>query len=328
MDIYFTPEWGKVNRYIEHGEPLIFDLKKEYGEITNQFILRKIPWLVDGKQYYDITTPYGYGGPIIVWCDDGRRRELLEEYDREFSCYCTEHDIVSEFIRFHPIFRNDADFTSVYNIRFDRHTVGTNLKGCEDPIREEFSKSARKNIRRAIQTGVTWEVIEAPSDIREFLEVYYSTMERDKASDFYYFPEDYFDECVKLFGNHIILVRAIFQKEIIAEGFYVTSEKTIHAHLSGTLKEYLYLSPAYIVKYATAVWGKEHGYELIHYGGGTSSSEDNSLYQFKLNFTKNTIFDFYVGKKVWNKDVYEALVEKRLEEGPVHDEWFFPRYRG
>lgn len=101
--------------------------------------------------------------------------------------------------------------------------------------------------------------------------------------------------------------------------------KTIHAHLSGTLKEYLYLSPAYIVKYATAVWGKEHGYELIHYGGGTSSSEDNSLYQFKLNFTKDTIFDFYVGSRVWNKEVYEDLVS--LRNGDIGNSGFFPRYR-
>ena len=323
MDIYFTPEWGVVNQFIEEGIAKVFECRTEFGIIRNQFILRKIPYLVGGKQFYDIASPYGYGGPYIIDCQDGRKDELVRTYEKQFSAYCQKNDIVSEFVRFHPIIQNALDFKDLYDAEYDRHTVGTDLT-CEDPIQMEFSKSARKYIRRAIKTGITWDVIQAPSDVREFVKIYYSTMDRDKATDFYYFPEQYFEECIKLFGDHIILVRALYEGNVIAEGFYITYGDIIHAHLSGTLKEYIHLSPAYVIKYATAVWGKEHGYKLIHYGGGTSNEPENSLFQFKCKFTKKMLFDFYMGRKIWNKNIYEKLVNMTGK----HDTNFFPAYRG
>lgn len=323
MDIYFTPAWGTVNQFIEEGIAKIFECRTEYGIIKNQFILRDITQSIDGKHFYDISSPYGYGGPYIVECDADKKEELVRVYEKQFSAYCQKNDIVSEFIRFHPIVQNALDFKELYQAQYDRHTVGTDLT-CDDPIQMEFSKSARKYIRRAIKTGITWDVIEAPDDVSEFVGIYYSTMDRDKATGFYYFPKEYFEECVRLFGERIILVRAIYESKVIAEGFYITYENTIHAHLSGTLKEYIHLSPAYMIKYATAVWGKEHGYKLIHYGGGTSNDPENSLFQFKCKFTKETLFDFYVGKKIWNPEIYQRLVNLTGK----HDTEFFPTYRG
>ena len=324
MDIYFTPEWGILNQYIESGKPKIFECKTEFGIIRNQFILRNIPNLVEKKQYYDIASPYGYGGPYIVFCEDGRKNDLIKQYEEQFCLFCCENDIVSEFVRFHPIVKNYIDFKEIYDAQFDRHTVGTNLEYCLDPIKEEFSKSARKCIRRALNAGITWDVIESPTDVSEFINIYYSTMERDNAKDFYYFPEKYFEKCVELFGNHIILVRALFEGKAIAEGLYLTSGDTIHAHLSGTLKDYIHMSPAYIIKYATALWGKDHGYKLIHYGGGTSSNPKNSLFQYKCKFTKSTLFDFYIGKKIWNQEIYAKLIDLTGKK----DTSFFPAYRG
>ena len=46
----------------------------------NQFIKREIPLLLDGKKYYDIVTPYGYGGPYIEKCVD--KGALLESMER------------------------------------------------------------------------------------------------------------------------------------------------------------------------------------------------------------------------------------------------------
>lgn len=324
MDIYFIKEWGKVNQYIEPGEPREFVLSTENGIVRNQYILREIPFVYKRKKFYDITSPYGYGGPYIEECKDGYKDILLQQYMDSFEKYCRENDIVSEFIRFHPIVGNAKDFRKIYAAECIRHTVGTDLTGDGDPVQLEFSKSCRKNIKRAIKAGVTWNVTERPTDIQGFVDVYYSTMDRNEAGEFYYFPKEYFDTCMELFGDHILLVQAIYEEKTIAAGFYITYGDVIHAHLSGTLSEYLYLSPAYIIKYATARWGKEHGYKLIHYGGGTSNDPENSLYQFKLKFTKDTIFDFYVGRKIWNPEIYEGLVALTGK----YDAEYFPKYRG
>ena len=323
MDIYFTREWGEVNKLIEPGEPYEYVYSSSLGRIRNLYIKREIALRVDGEQYYDIASPYGYGGPYIESCEEGKKEELLAAYKTAFGEHCRENRIISEFIRFHPIVDSICNRDIIERWQCIRQTVGTSLES-DDPVESEFSKSARKTIRRALKDGVGWRVTKGPRDVSKFIEIYYSTMDRDHARENYYFPRQYFEKCVELFGDSILFVESVYQEKTIAAGFYICSGDTIHAHLSGTLQEYLYLSPAYVIKYATAVWGKEHGYKRIHYGGGTSNSPEDPLFLFKAKFTKNTFYDFYVGRVIWNKPVYDRLVEMTGKE----DSEFFPQYRG
>ncbi len=71
-------------------------------------------------------------------------------------------------------------------------------------------------------------------------------------------------------------------------------------------------------------WAKEKGINYVHYGGGLSASENDSLYIYKSKFAKNTKFEFWVGKKVWNNNIYNKLCQKT---GVSENESFFPAYR-
>ena len=64
-DIYFDNNYGKLYEKVENGIAKVFEYEDENGKITNQFIVREIPEKIDGKIYYDIVTPYGYGGPKV-----------------------------------------------------------------------------------------------------------------------------------------------------------------------------------------------------------------------------------------------------------------------
>lgn len=323
LDIYFDKNYGKLYENIEKGKVKIFEYEDENGKISNQFIIREIPIKVDKNSYFDIITPYGYGGPIIEYCK-GNKERLLKNYEKAFREYCMKNRIVSEFIRFHPILNNAKDFADIYMVKNIRKTLGTNLKEFEDPVKIEFTKSCRKNIRQGLNKGITYKVTKAPDDIYKFKDIYYSTMDRNHATEYYYFGDEYFKNILKYFKNNILLVEAIYEQKTIACGLYFIYNKMIHIHLSGTLSEYLYLSPAYILRYAVTIWGKENGYEMIHHGGGRSNSEEDSLYKFKKGFAKNTKFDFYVGKKIWNQEIYDKLCEYK---GIGNDDDFFPAYR-
>ncbi|MBR7117522.1 MAG: peptidoglycan bridge formation glycyltransferase FemA/FemB family protein [Clostridia bacterium] len=323
QDIYFAEEYGRLYEKCESGKAIRYVYDSEFGRVSHLFIKREIPIKAD-KELYDITTPYGYGGPIIERvCDGHTREELISGFEANFSEYCKSEGIVSEFVRFHPIFNNASDFKDVYSAIPIRKTLGTDLT-LEDPVSEEFSKGCRKNIRRSTAKGVTWRVTEAPADISRFKDIYYSTMDRNGASDYYYFDDEYFNDCLKYFQKNLIFVEAIFEEKTIAAGLYFVYNNTIHIHLSGTLSEYLHLSPAYILRYAVTLWGKEHGYKLIHHGGGRSNAEDDNLYLFKKQFAQMTEFDFYVGKRIWDNAAYDMLCR---ESGNTECSDFFPAYR-
>ena len=322
-DLYFDNNYGKLYEKAENGRQEIFKFEDENGVISNQFIKREVPYKVDGKTYFDLVSPYGYGGPVIEKLE-GNKERLIKDFEIAFSDYCEKNNVICEFVRFHPLVKNYIDFESVYNPIYMRKTLVTNLKDYDDPVQMEFSKSARKNIRQAINKGVYYDIIESPKDLKEFKTIYYATMDRNNADDYYYFDDEYFENIIKYFGDNLILINAIFEGKTIASGIYFTYNKVIHIHLSGTLSEFLYLSPAYILRYALTIWGKKNGYELIHHGGGRSNDENDGLYLFKKNFAKNEDRDFYIGKKIWNNKIYDEICEL---SGTDKNEKYFPAYR-
>ena len=321
-DIYFEEVYGKSCELIQEGKLDTFKYESEDGFISNMFIKRKINGFDLDKEYYDIATPYGYGGPIINELK-GDKKRLLEEYDKEFSEYCRDNNIVSEFVRFHPIIENVKDFEDIYDTIFLRKTVGTNLKDNKDPFMDEFSRSTRKNIRRALKKGICYEIIEKPVELEKFIDIYYSTMDRNNAKDFYYFDHDYFQFLIDNMNDYILNINIYLEDTCISSGIYFVYEKFLHCHLSGTKSEYLKYSPAYILRYALMEWGVEHDMYYIHHGGGTTNDPEDGLFLFKKNFTKDTFFDFYIGKKIFNKEIYDLLVEKTNTK----DSDFFPQYR-
>jgi len=326
QDIYFDPNYGKLYEKAENGKAVCWSYDGPEGYVSHQFIQREIPITISGGPWFDIVTPYGYGGPVVESVTEGYSRdELVHAFQQEFSAYCATNRIVSEFVRFHPLVNNAKDFAGIYRGECIRHTLGTNLKDYDDPVGVEFSKGCRKNIRQAIRKGVSWRVTPHPEQIDVFKEIYYSTMERNGASDYYYFDDEYFEHCLAWFRDNLLFVEAIFEGKTIAAGLYFVFDKIIHIHLSGTRSEYLHLSPAYILRYAVAMWGKENGYYVIHHGGGRSNARDESLFLFKKQFAQNTEFEFWVGRKIWNTDIYGILCEAC---GADRNSPFFPAYRG
>lgn len=323
-DIYFKRAYGRLYEQLEQGSCEIFEFQHLLGSVSHLFIKRLIPVCINEEPYYDICTPYGYGGPRIIECKEGSKCQLVQAFHDAFEEYCQKENIVCEFVRFHPLFTNAQDFKSCYDLTFRRYTTGTNLKDYDDPIQSEFSKSKQKSIRKALNAGVEYRMTVNPPDLNEFKRIYYSTMARKKADSVYYFNDAYFQELLDHLGGHILLVEVLYEGEIIAAGLNMIYGKFIHIHLSGTVEEYHHLSSAFVMRYALVKWGKENGMELIHEGGGLTGELDDPLYLFKKQFGKNTEFNYYVSYKVWNRKIYELLCKTVGTEMKAGS---FPAYR-
>ncbi|WKA57042.1 GNAT family N-acetyltransferase [Planococcus shenhongbingii] len=323
-DIYFEENYGRLFEEIENGIFQVFNFQHKFGTVKHSFIKREIPVRIERKVYYDLVTPYGYGGPQILKCEKGRISDLINAFEAAFQQYCTEQRIVSEFIRFHPVLNNAEDFHTCYDVTQLRCTVGTNLKDYEQPVEMEFSKSARKNIRQALKAGVEYRVTMNPKDLTEFKKIYYATMERNHADMYYFFGDEYFKNLILLLGKNVLLVEVLYEGRVIGAGLNFVYENFVHTHLSGTLSEFHCFSPASILNYALALWGKQHGIDLIHGGGGRTNSPEDNLYIFKKQFGRQTAFKFYTGRKIWDEKIYQELcacldVKEETE--------FFPAYR-
>lgn len=306
-DIYFEKPYARLYEAIEKGFCEVFDFHHALGSVRHLYIKCELETKLDGQSYFEIKTPYGYGGPMISNCLDRDKPFLVKEFQTAFQQYCHEHRIVREFVRFHPIFSNAEDFADCYEVSFKRKTTGTNLELSEDPVQAEYSKSCRRNIKKALKSGVTFNITAKPDSLGNFMELYYKTMNRNQAEEIYFFNEAYFNDCLQSLREHILLTEVLYEDKVIGMGINFVYDKLISTHLSGTLEEYHHLSPASVLQYALALWGKDNGISLIHDGGGRTGDPEDSLFLFKKQFGKNTEFTYSTGQKIWDEAVHHRL---------------------
>ena len=103
----------------------------------------------------------------------------------------------------------------------------------------------------------------------------------------------------------------------------------MHYHLSASNSKFQKIAATNLLIYEAACWGCKNGYKTLHIGGGVGAGQDG-LYQFKKGFNKGEDTEFYIGKKIFDKDMYEGLVDIRVRNDKEYNKEteFFPKYRG
>lgn len=321
-DIYFEECYGILYEEKEQASLELFKYCSEYGEVQYRYLKRLVPYLISGEQYYDIITPYGYGGPNIVAAIDAEK--LIIEFQKAFTQHCKEQKIVSEFIRFH-LLKNKEIVNDFYG---EAVFSGMNiLKDLRDPILQDCSKSVKRIIKKAQQKEL--EVIYDTSGERldDFLTIYYSTMDRNDAKNYYYFDRTFFRRLNQEMRGHYIYVHILLEDKVIATGLTLYGTTYSYGFLGGTLRDYFTYSPATFLEIKTMEWLKEKQIDYYILGGGYEP--DDGIYRFKRSFARTTgDVPFYIGKKIHDSAIYHQLVQQRSKEpnfDPTNS--YFPLYR-
>jgi hypothetical protein len=320
-DICFHNLYAKLYEEKEDGKAQTFLFKNQYGSVEHTFIKRKIPDLINGVQYYDITTAYGYGGPLAREVKD--LSQLLKSYYIAFQDYCRKNRIVSEFIRFH-LFENIEVRDKYYG---DVSLIGPHIaRDLRKPLTSDIHKSIRNSLRKADRMGITFEADTTKAGFEDFLTVYNSTMNRHDANSFYYFNESFFHQLHKCFDGQYVYTKATKNNKVISASIVLYGKTYAFGFLGGTLEEYFEYQPSTYLEYHTMEWLKKEGLSYYTLGGGIKG--EDGLYNYKKKFDKKGSYPFYVGKKIHDERIYSELVKKRLgEEKFDADSDFFPLYR-
>ena len=315
-DIYFTSFWGELNCQLENGVYEKFEYENGKGKGFYHFIKKPVPIKINDIQYYDTITPYGFNGPIIIECQEDRKK-FIEEFNTEFNKFCVEHRIVAEYVRFNPWLKNHEDFKEIYNLRYNNYTLGVDLTG--DFFYDQFTSKCRNQVRKAIKSNVNIEYDFKGGSIGEFYRLYNLMVEKNKVGENYRFSKDYFINTFEKCKDKVFILNAIYENKVISSAMFLQYEDFIHYHFSGNDAEFGSLCANNLLLFTAATWGKENGKKTLHLGGAFSES----LFRFKQSFTKNGIFDYYVGTKIRNKEVYDELVNQKKDINLN----FFPAYR-
>ena len=337
-DFFHTPEYQKTWAGAQGGEAFL----AVYGDADKYLAWPYVQQAIsgfqsaDGKPLYDISSAYGFDGPLLYGCEGDTA--FLEKAWAAFCETWRAQAVVTVFTRFHPVLANHRWVQQISaapaagGIVGQGKTVAIDLSKSEDEIWTGYKRQLRQSIRRAMLAGV--RVVHDPDWIyfADFLRLYYFTMRRNRAAQFYYFPPVFF-HCLKAAaGSHSSLMVSLYQDRVIAAALVLNYGHIANVLLLGTDSEYLSLSPAKLLFHHTHAWARDCGSRYLHFGGGRGGRDGDTLFRFKTLFS-NLTFPFYTGRWILNEARYgELLRANRDQTNPLFEndsttEEFFPRYR-
>mgnify|MGYP001201322540 CR=1 FL=1 len=319
QDIYYTPEYYKLYEELGDGLAKCFVFQKGEDIAIYPFLMNEINVLgydIDRK-YFDIQGAYGYNG-VVSTTEDGF---FVDEFYGAFNEYCKKNNIIAEFTRFNPLIGNKVFSEKHLNVIFDRKTVYIDLKTDYEIIFKNFQTTTRKQIKRTTNRYKI-EVKCFEKDINQldtFLSIYHTTMDRVESVQYLYFNRDFLKNLIEKTQNVCFI--AYYEGVPIGAIIALYNQYYIHGHLGGALFGYLPMSPYSLLYSEMIKYGQKKGCRFLHVGGGTTSKPDDSLLKYKLNFSDTTL-DFFIGKKIHNKEIYDLVVGRWEEQNSQKKELF------
>jgi len=322
-DVNYLSGYAKAFQVHGEGEPILVYYNDGMTRAMNVVMKRDIATFsaFQGKlpldTYYDLSTPYGYGG---FWIEGKGIQAVNDAYDE----YCLEMGYVSEFVRFHLYSDSRNGFNGT--VETHAHNIVRDLDLPLEIIEKDFEHKVRTNIRRACSAGLKVEFDTEGKRINDFLDIYYETMDRTCAGKEFYFSKAFFDELNQMKDQHVF-IHVLCDQKVISSELVLYGTENCYPFLCGTRQEYFDLRPYDSLKYESFRWAKEKGLKRAILGGGFGC--DDGIYKFKKSFAPHGVCDYYIGKKIFNKEIYDKLVDLRSNgQQEELQTTFFPAYRG
>jgi hypothetical protein len=321
-DVNYLSRYARAFQLHGDGEPILFYYDDGSTRAMNVVMKRDIAEAAPFKNklpvnaWFDLSTPYGYGG---FWVEGEDYEAVNAAYDE----YCRKNGFICEFVRFHLF----SDYQQHYNGESESHTHNV-VRSLELPLEEiqrEFEHSVRKNLKKAVSSGLSIEIDTTGARLKDFLQIYYGTMKRRNAAENFFFSRCYFEVLNEMKGNYVYF-HVLYNGQIISTELVLYGSENCYSFLGGTHKDYFMLRPNDFLKYEIIKWGKEMGLKRFVLGGGYGS--DDGIFKFKKAIAPNGVCNFYIGKKIFDNEKYQKLVDiRKAEAGNDTTSDFFPKYR-
>lgn len=313
-DTYSCAAYHRASALLEPAgtRPALLAYADEAGEVALPLLLRPLPVGAG----WDATSAYGYGGPI------GRGLPNLDAFGAALNRWAEDQHVVTTFLRLNPLLDNgrlvppkadlvDVSSTVVWDVQAGRSLI------------ESLHPDQRRSVRKAERAGVSVTVTPRPQNLEHMKELYAATMQRKGATEFFFFPNAYWQALVTddpLMAP--LLVEAHLEDRVISTLLCFVSAPWLHAHLSAGSDKARAVGASSACYLAAAQWAQAQGLTGFHLGGGVGGSTATPLYAFKQRFDPGRPPRlFQVAKLVHDGDRFRELAGTDSISG------FFPPWR-
>jgi|GEM_PF-723744 len=303
VDVFQSNSYMKTELLSNKGAESFIYVDENDGEyLINVAIKREVP--AEYQKFkdlilYDLESPYGYGG----FRSNITNQQKLNEYILRYKTHCQSLNIVAEFYRNNPLNDFCIENKSIFDFyKVDRTTVILELFSYDD-LQKNYASSLKRNIKKAIKNNLRFKVLDK-SHIASFVKLYFLTMKKNNASDFYFFDEEYFQSLIDCCEAELVGVYS--ESNLINMAIMLKSNGVVYYHLGASNPDFYNLNGNPLLFDSAAKLYSEQGYKYLYMGGGASTLEDDPLLKFKRKFS-NSIKDFIISGIIFNEEYYEKL---------------------
>ncbi len=340
-DFFHTANYHRVSESIGNGQAWLAVYGKPEKFVAWPYILKDIEGFdrLPLGRLRDITSVYGYAGPIAYQCaDDG---DFLASAWSAIVEAWRSQSVISIFARLHPLlgnhrylhhFRNDgATAELVDEGQGEGKTVAIDLRESPDQIWNGYKRQLRQALRKLMGFGLVTTPDPEWKHFDDFVRLYYSSMKRNNSSSFYLFPGRHFRELKEALGPHGSLMITRHGDDVISAGLLIEYAGIVNLHLLATHHQYVDLSPSKLLIHETQAWARARGNRYLHLGGGRGNRIDDSLFRFKALFS-SAYHPFYTCRWILDQDLYGILSAERQKYSTMlkcrtTSKTHFPAYR-
>lgn len=287
---------------------------------TNLIVLPVVIRPIENTNYNDITSVYGYAGPLFQFENETAKAALLEFFKNQFFDFCKQENIVTVFSRLHPFIPQEEVLLGLGEVVLLNKTVAVSLHPHEVLEKKGYGASTRNQINKLRKQEVRPQWVTDDKSIAEFHGIYCETMQRLNAAPFYYFSFDYFKDFLNnaMFQARLMVVKV--DDVVVAGAIFTQMNGIMQYHLSGLGEAYTKSNMMKLIIDEARHWGAAQKLKVLHLGGGLAGRDDDSLFLFKSSFSKE-YHQFAIWKYVVNPYVYASLAKNKPKSS------FFPLYR-
>lgn len=329
-DVYHLPEYHRLAEEPGDVQALLFVYEDDSVVVAMPLLLQRLDGVegVAGTGYLDATSVYGYPGPVTnasAVSDD-----VAEIFSISLGGYLESRGVVSAFSRLHPLIEQSSLLSGVGDVVDVGPTVSIDLRLPADEQTLQYRAGHQYDIDKAKESGLVCVHDADWGHLDAFIEIYYETMRRVNADDYYFFHRAYFVRFRELLGRHLQLFVALKDGIVISGSLFTVCNSIIQYHLSGTDSDYLDLAPSKLILDEVRMWGNEVGAKTFHLGGGVGGKKDG-VFRFKAGFS-DRVHQFKIWRAIVNHEIYHTLTAQQQAWNEQHgvefaDRDYFPAYR-
>jgi len=321
-DFYHTYDYHQLSK--KEGElPILLKYTDGSTIIALPFLIRDI----ENSDYKDLTSVYGYAGPIYISKDNNFDKA---KFHKALKIFFSRQKIIAVFSRLHPFIEEKAPtLVGLGDVVTIGKVVYIDLSKPLADQRALYNRRLRTYLNKSRKHCTVFEGY-TDAHIKTFIRLYLNNMKRIGADESYLFNTEYYYDLLSSneYDSKLMLCQHHETKDIIAGAIFIKTGHIVQYHLSGLDAAYFKLQPIKLIIDEMCKIATNEGFRYLNLGGGKGSKED-TLFRFKRKFSKNFKV-FKIWKYIVNRPVYKTLTDNHLKTAVKDNELhlgFFPAYR-